>query len=312
MDSLVTLFQKRQYELIIKLTEQSDDELSLYFRLESFFNLEQYQNAIDLVVNKQLLFGEYTLRMMQIHLLSLLEINDYLEALKVVYEYETFPYISQEAEEFLQEAPHMIKEHEKKHRVKKPLTNQELTNLLLNPKDENDLILSLNLIRKRRINDFVKPLRHIVQDQLINDQLRTFSLMLLCEAKDNDKLDFIKNEKSFSLKPNEINLDSYQILFEELFFDLEQLTKNITIAEVSQKLFDQLFFLLFPDYVYDEQDFPYIKGALLVLAGEYLKTEIDVQELINKLKIDAKKLDEYTSKYRTLLDKSFAKVKKDN
>ncbi|MDY0100977.1 MAG: hypothetical protein WCZ47_00670 [Bacilli bacterium] len=305
MDSLKELFAKKEYELILSLTNKSHDALSLYYRLESFFHLEQFEKAIALIKKENNHFKEYTFEMMQIHFASLIKLKLYEEAYQIVKHYENFPYISQEVEEYLSSAPQMIRNYELKNRPKPLLSDEQLETMLLHPKDENDLIIALENIRQRKVSNFFKPLRKLIVGNVASNFIKTFALMLLIENKDGKEITFTKNEKTFSLIPKDINLLDYNLLEEDLFDDIETLTKNTTIRDVSRQLFDQLFFLLFPDVVANIDETNLLTGSLIVLAGEYLKTQINLDDIILKLQLNKNELEEYVSKYRLLIVNSF-------
>lgn len=305
MDSLKTLFAKKDYELIISLTEKSHDGLSLYYRLEALFHLEQFEKAISLIKKENKSFKEYTFEMMQIHFVSLIKLNLYEEAYQIVKHYENFPYISQEVEEYLSSAPQMIRNYELKNRPKPSLSDEQLEMMLLHPKDENDQIIALENIRQRKVSNFFNSLRLLVKSDRANNFVKTFVLMLLIENKDELEITFSKNNKTYTLRPKDINLLDYNLLEEDLFDNIETLTKNITIRDVSRQLFDQLFFLLFPEVVASIIETNLLTATLIVLAGEYLKTQVNLDDIIGKLQINKNELDDFVKKYRLLIVNSF-------
>ena len=55
MDSLKTLMDKKQYDLVIKLTENSNDSIALFYRLSAFMVVGQSENALNLIKTKRLI-----------------------------------------------------------------------------------------------------------------------------------------------------------------------------------------------------------------------------------------------------------------
>ena len=53
MDSLKTLMEKNQYDLVIKLTENSTDSISLFYRLSALVAVGKNQEALELIKNKR-------------------------------------------------------------------------------------------------------------------------------------------------------------------------------------------------------------------------------------------------------------------
>ena len=47
MDSLKTLFDKKQYDLVLKITETSKDAQSLFYRISALLALGKSEEALD-------------------------------------------------------------------------------------------------------------------------------------------------------------------------------------------------------------------------------------------------------------------------
>jgi len=110
MDNLKTLFDKKQYKLIIDLTSSSDDVTSIIFRLNAFIALEDYKSALNLIINrKDIIYQKDPIRCMDIHIDLLLHENKLMDAINAINEYKNMPYISQKVEEHLKELPNRIK-----------------------------------------------------------------------------------------------------------------------------------------------------------------------------------------------------------
>ena len=53
MDSLKTLMDKKQYDLVLKLTENSQDSLALFYRLSAMLATGKSEEALTLIKEKR-------------------------------------------------------------------------------------------------------------------------------------------------------------------------------------------------------------------------------------------------------------------
>ena len=53
MDSLKTLMDKKQYDLVLKLTENSQDSLALFYRLSAMLATGRSEDALKLIKDKK-------------------------------------------------------------------------------------------------------------------------------------------------------------------------------------------------------------------------------------------------------------------
>ena len=114
MDSLKSLMDRKEYELVIKLTEKTDDMNFLFYRISAFLALGKGEEALSTIKNnRKILQGDPSL-LIKIHIEILCLLNKFEEAEKEIAYYQNMPYVSQEVEEMLRDLPKYIKEEEKK------------------------------------------------------------------------------------------------------------------------------------------------------------------------------------------------------
>ena len=53
MDSLKTLMEKKQYDLVLKLTENSEDSLALFYRLSAMLATGKSEEALSLIKERR-------------------------------------------------------------------------------------------------------------------------------------------------------------------------------------------------------------------------------------------------------------------
>ena len=126
MDSLKSLMDKRQYDLVIKLTEDSQDMNYLFYRISALLATGRGEEALSVIKkNREILQGDLSL-LMKVHIEILCLLNNFDEAYEEIKYYENLPYVSQEVEEMIRDLPKLVREEEKK-----SLSSRELSNDVL-------------------------------------------------------------------------------------------------------------------------------------------------------------------------------------
>ena len=113
MDSLKTLMDKKQYDLVIKLTENSQDALALLYRISALLAVGQSEQALIVIKgNRDILQTKLSL-LIKFHIEILCLLGRYDEAYDELRYYQELPYESQEVEEILRAMPEYIRKEEK-------------------------------------------------------------------------------------------------------------------------------------------------------------------------------------------------------
>ena len=104
MDNLESLFDKKEYDLVLDLTKESKDPKELLMRISCLVIQGKIDAALDEIeLNQSMIEKEYQLRLMKMHFELLLSKKLYDEAYLALKHYQDLPYVSQEVEEFMQD-----------------------------------------------------------------------------------------------------------------------------------------------------------------------------------------------------------------
>ena len=68
MDSLKTLMDKKSYDLVIKLTENSSDALSLFYRISALLAVGQIEDALQVILTKRNILKSRLVLLIKFHL----------------------------------------------------------------------------------------------------------------------------------------------------------------------------------------------------------------------------------------------------
>lgn len=292
MDNIKTLMDKKQYELVLKITENSQNKDELFFRISAFLALGKGEKALQVIEkNQKLLEKDLPLLMrVNIEILCLLERFD--EAYEKMNYYSALPYFSMEAEELLKDLPKKIKEEERNSYRNNKIDENEMRKILLSSTDDSLVLSVLNELKENELTSFLSILQRLMISYP-KKSIRTYVLLMLIKSKANLKMNFLDENNeiievnpSFLAQPfaNEIISNSINILSKNI--------KDPVVLEHSIQLLSTYCLFIFPhkvDFNSDELAFGSLFAAKELLGQssnlkeEIKETDVDF-EIVNKVK----------------------------
>ena len=192
MDSLETLISKKQYEIVIKATENCTDSQSLFYRVIAFASMSKFDDALTVINNHKKILEEAALNVLiNLHIDILLLAERFDEAFSAYDYYRDLPYHSQVVEEIIASIPNKIQESMKKtYRINsKDLTEDEIKNALKG-EDINKLFMVIESLKGGYFYKFINE----IKSSLINcpkQKNRSFLLMFLVEERFDQTVSFL-------------------------------------------------------------------------------------------------------------------------
>ena len=96
MDSLKTLIDKKEYELVIKLTEGSKVPNDLFYRISAYIYLGKYEEALFVIQDHQQILESNLVSLSKAHINLLCALGRFDQAHATLDYYSNLPYQSQE------------------------------------------------------------------------------------------------------------------------------------------------------------------------------------------------------------------------
>ena len=302
MDSLKTLMDKKQYDLVLKLTENSQDSLALFYRLSAMLATGRSEDALKLIKDKRQILLSKPGVLMKIHIELLCLLGKFDEAYSELRYYQELPYENQETEELLNSLPKYIREEEIKVYKRQEVGQDELRKKLLS-KNDVDVLSALDAVRGQQLESFLLPIINILKNypkQLV----RTFALLLLVAKKYDKKVEFLHEDKLIEVIPSELdepfiipglgNIDDLSSLFQNEYHD-PSLSQNAINILSSYMVY------IYPNKV------NYSKEELLVVFG-YIAKELlqskdnDLDKLCEKHGLEKQEIREEVNKIKAHLE----------
>ena len=302
MDSLKTLMDKKQYDLVLKLTENSQDSLALFYRLSALLATGKSEDALTLIKERRQTLLTKPGILMKIHIEILCLLGRFDEAYSELHYYQELPYENQETEEILNSLPKYIREEEIKVYRHKEVGQDEIRQKLLS-KSDADVLSALDAVRGQPLENFLLPIFNILT-KYPRQMVRAFALLLLVAKKYDKKVSYLFFDKLIEVIPAELeepfilkgigNMEDIASMFQNVYHDpsLSQNAVNILSSYLIYSYPNK------PEFSREEilVIFGYLAKDLLKVRGNSL------EEMCEEYNLDPEEMREQVNKIKAHLD----------
>lgn len=284
MDNLDTLFEKKQFDLVVKLTELSDDPKERFLRISSLVSLGKTDQALDEIEKFQpILENKYPLQLMKLHFELLLSKKLYEEARIALKHYENLPYISQAVEEFMRDMKVRI-EDEAHPRGNKTYSLDEICDVLESETNQGIVSQVVFSLKDYNINNYIDSLKVFLKRDNVHPNFRTYALILLVDNKFDDEIEFLSLKGLIKVNPSKLFPPFMSKQFNEVCrLVTQKCNQNVTLTETALHLFNCFIIDTYPIDIYvDSADD--LSSAVVYIASQYLHSEaIQIDEKVEKI-----------------------------
>lgn len=274
MDNLDTLFNKKQYDLVVKLTELSADPKERFLRISCLVSLNKIDQALDEIEKYQnIIEAKYPYQLMKLHFELLLSKGLYDEARLALTHYENLPYVSQEVEEFMKDMKTRI-EDEAHPKAKKTIPMDEIYDVL--EKETNQGIISQVIfsLKDYNINGYIDSLKIFILREDVHPNFRTYALILLVDNKYDEDIEFLSLNGVITVNPSQLEPPFMSSSFNET---CKQITikceQNVTLIETALHLFNCFIIDTYPINIYDKSVAD-LSDSFIYIAKRYLNIDV--------------------------------------
>lgn len=248
MDSLKTLMEKNQYDLVIKLTENSNDTLSLFNRIVAFIAVGKNDEALNVIKDKRDILKTRLDLLVKFHIEILCLLGRFDEAYSELSYYEEMPYESQEVEEILHTMKTYIRNAEKNSYGPKPIDEEQLNRRLLSG-DEEDVLAALDEIKSLPLEGFLQNILILIRRHK-RQVIRTFGLLLLLSANYHEEVEFLKGDQLIKVTPALLPEPFVVPGFKDLnaiSFAMQKEYRDPTVMQNALQLLSSYLLYIYPD-----------------------------------------------------------------
>lgn len=302
MDSLKTLMDKKEYELVIKLTENSEDSLALFYRVSALIATNQDIRALETITAKRRLMQEHLSLLIKMHIELLCILGKFDEAYEELKYYQELPYENQETEELLMEMSKYIRSEEKKRYLRKEVGQDQIIKKLLSDND-NDVLAALDNVRNMSLEPFIPTLAKIMVNNP-RQAIRSFALFLLVAKKFNQVVKFLHFQQVIEVVPAQLEEPFKVPGFDDpklLSMAFQNTFQDPSVTQNAMQLLSSYLIYIYPDKLPLEA-----KETIIVfgyLAKQYLQSaDNDLENLCLSHHLDPIKISDITSKIKEQLE----------
>lgn len=250
MDSLKTLMDKKAYDLVISLTENSQDSLSLFYRISALLAVGKSADALNVINSKQKVLQEKLGLLVKIHIEILCLLGRFDEAYDKLRYYVELPYQNQETEEILRAMPDYIRKEEKNNYHQHSLSSDDIMNQLMSKNDE-EVLAALDALKEQKLDQYLLPILKIIRSYP-KQVVRTFALLLLVNQKFDKEVDFLHNDTLKKVVPSSLEepfmVPGFKNL-NELSFALQSLYHDPSIASNALQIISSYLLYIYPNQI---------------------------------------------------------------
>ena len=278
MDNLKTLMDKRNYNLVIKITENSKDSTDLFYRISAYTALGQLENALNVIKDNRKILEKKLDLLIKIHFQLLFMLNRFDEARDEMDKYYQLPYYSQAVEEKLNSLPKEIAKKEKESYMMSN-HNKFIDDTLLNPKNSDDVISAVELINDEDLYKFSNKIQNVLTSD-ISREVKNYIIFRMIKAKVNFEFLYKINEDEI-IKINPLNAKNpfESDIFKDVCNKLSSLSKN---PSLQKNMFDVLMIYISNQFPYDINFEPLFMFYAIKLIGCDL-LNIDNNEVLDEI-----------------------------
>lgn len=249
MDNFKTLFEKGEYELVIKISKNSNNVDDLFYCLSAFLALNKIEEALKFISDKFAILKERLPMLMKTHIELLCLGAKFDEAYEKIAYYKELPYYSQEAEETLKELPKIVREYEANYyKSHNKSIDYEQINKDLSSLNDYEVLNALDSLRSLDITPYLDK----IQNLLVNypkQSVRSFALLFLVQRVIDKDFDFLHIDKVIKVNPSRLNPPFIGDDFVSIQNKMQELYRDVSITNNAVQLLSSYLIYIYPEEV---------------------------------------------------------------
>ena len=289
MDSLKSLMDRKEYDLVLRLTKNSTDPNELFYRVSALIASGKYQDGLACIEDNKTILQKDLYLLMHVHIELLCILGKFDEAYAALEYYKNLPYESQKVEELLKELPNVIRLEERKRFTTNVMDEDELIKKL-GSDDSNEVLIALDSVRSRDISPYLGAVNKIMVN-FPKHSIRSFALLLLVQKKVDKVLKFNHIDNIIDVNPAQLVPPFIGDDFNNFVRQLSNELKDPSLSETAIQIISSYLIYIYPDKL--NPNYGLVSAALYIIASEYLQSKDakDIQELCIEKDLNEEELE---------------------
>lgn len=280
------LIENGEYLQALNYLHDMNDEMTRYLRLVCLIGLGEYSKAKQEGIYAKGLAKETYYDVVSMYIMALKELGEYEEAINILVEELSMPYIPYQYENLFNTAYDEILLEKKEARYEVESKNQifsiEEISQVLNKKECNEDLLYMAIDQLQQLN--VRMIIPTIKEYLINPNKHFFAKTLLMEIlidqQVDEEMDVEKFGEYYTFNPSYMPLVLEQLAYPGILKYLESALENDnpSLFEQCQDYLEYLLYSFYPKEI-DEMDYNVWAAAIHYYVATLMSIDIDLSEL---------------------------------
>lgn len=277
MDSYASLLEKKQYDLLLKMTQDDTSLNGLFVRTRALIGLGKLEEALTHIETHQKEMEATRRALITIHLEVLLELERYQQAFEALDYYDSLPYENYEIEEYIHDLRQLVR-HKEQQKPYHQLSIDEIKESLLHPRSEGETLFLLEGMRTMNLHLFLPELKRFLLNESVHDTIKTYALLLLVDQKIMEEVELYKCGLYYHVVPYELDPPFVGAFHQRVAHLLTKGCKDPNQGHVALDLWNTYVMEIYPETVEEEEE-TLILASFIALSYQYLSQEIPFSSL---------------------------------
>lgn len=277
MDSYASLLEKKQYDLLLKMTQDDTSLNGLFVRTRALIGLGKLEEALTHIETHQKEMEATRRALITIHLEVLLELEWYQQAFEALDYYDSLPYENYEIEEYIHDLRQLVR-HKEQQKPYHQLSIDEIKESLLHPRSEGETLFLLEGMRTMNLHLFLPELKRFLLNESVHDTIKTYALLLLVDQKIMEEVELYKCGLYYHVVPYELDPPFVGAFHQRVAHLLTKGCKDPNQGHVALDLWNTYVMEIYPETVEEEEE-TLILAGFIALSYQYLSQEIPFSSL---------------------------------
>ncbi|WP_294578162.1 hypothetical protein [uncultured Thomasclavelia sp.] len=280
-----------QFQDALELLNDMDDETTRYQRLVCLYGLGQYHQAKNEGILAKAKATNTYYDVVSIYVATLKELEEFEEAINIMVEELSMPYIPFEYEMMFNAAYDELllakrEANEGMERVNRAFTLEDMENILSKDQVNEDLLyMAIEQMEGMNIRRLVPVIRNFLKDENKPGFAKSLLVELMIDQEIDEELQLVKNGVNYELNPSYAPLVLNQEVGESILKLLSEGIEddNPSLFALCEQFLSYYLYLVYPKYI-DEYDYRAIAGAIHyhLASMQYIDIEMeDIEFLYN-------------------------------
>ena len=280
------LIETGQYKEALKYLNDLDDEHVRYQRLVCLYALKEYNQARQEGMKAKALAHETYYDVVAIYVSILKELEEFEEAINIVVEELSMPYIPYQYEVTFNNAYDellLAKQEMSYEGTQKVFNEEEIENILVKDNCNEDLLyMAIEQMESMNIRRLLPAIRQFIKNNDKPDFAKSLLIELMIDQEIDEDMEVVKKNITYPINPSYeimvLNQEAAQVILQLLSDVIED--DNPSLFMLCEQFLDFYLYTIYPRYI-DENDYRALAGAIhyYLASLQYIDIEISDIEL---------------------------------